>query len=107
MLHAIVLTLVRMVITQRRLLEWDTAAATAARAAGLVARQGPRVFVAEMWAGPAAALTVLLGMLPLRGSALPVALPFLAAWLASPVAAWWLSRPVVPRNLELGGADEE
>src|SRR3989454_5899888 len=107
MVHAIVLTLVRMVITQRRLLEWETAAATAARAAGLLARQGPRVFVAEMWAGPAAALAVLLGVLPLRASALPLALPFLAAWLASPVVACWLSRPVVPRNLELGGEDEE
>ncbi|MEK7329956.1 MAG: DUF3131 domain-containing protein, partial [Candidatus Eisenbacteria bacterium] len=107
MLHAIVLTLVRMVITQRRLLEWETAAATAARAAGLFVRQGPRVFVAEMWAGPAAALAVLLGVLPLRASALPVALPFLAAWLASPVVAWWLSRPVVPRRLALGAGDAE
>jgi len=105
MVHAIVLTLVRMVITQRRLLEWETAAATAARAAGLIAAQGPRAFVAEMWAGPAAALVVLLGVLPLRASALPVALPFLAAWLASPVVAWWLSRPAVPRRLALNGED--
>src|SRR6185295_18122511 len=35
MLHAIVLTVVRLVVTQRRLLEWETAAVTAARAAGL------------------------------------------------------------------------
>jgi cyclic beta-1,2-glucan synthetase len=107
MLHAIVLTLVRMVITQRRLLEWETAAAGAVRAAGLLARGGVRVFIAEMWAGPAAALAVLLGMLPLRSTALPVALPFLALWLASPVAAWWLSRPVVPRRLALGAEDAE
>jgi cellobiose phosphorylase len=107
MLHAILLTLVRLVITQRRLLEWETAAASAARAAGLLARQGVRVFIAEMWAGPAAALAVLLGVLPLRATALPLALPFLALWLASPVAAWWLSRPVVPRNLGLGASDEE
>src|SRR5437867_55164 len=105
MVHAIVLTLVRMVITQRRLLEWETAAATAARAGGLLARQGPRVFVAGMWAGPAAALGVLLGVLPLRASALPLALPFLAAWLASPLVAWWLSRPVVPRRLILSAGD--
>jgi len=105
MLHAIVLTLVRVVITQRRLLEWETAAATAVRAAGLLARQGPRVFVTEMWAGPAAALVVLLGVLPLRASALPVALPFLVAWLASPLIAWWLSRPVVPRRLTPSAED--
>jgi len=107
MAHAIVLTLVRLVITQRRLLEWETAAATAARAAGLLVRQGPRVFVAEMWAGPAAALVVLLGGVPLRAGALPPALPFLAAWLASPLVAWWLSRPVVARRLALGAEDAE
>ncbi|HUJ26573.1 MAG TPA: carbohydrate-binding protein, partial [Myxococcales bacterium] len=83
MVHAIVLTLVRMVITQRRLLEWETAAAGAARAAGLLARQGPRVFAVEMWAGPVAALVVLAGMLPAHRESLPVALPFLLAWLAS------------------------
>jgi len=105
MLHAIVLTLVRMVFTQRRLLEWETAAAGAARATRLLARQGLRLFVAEMWVGPAAALAVLMGVLPLRASALPVALPFVALWLASPVVAWWLSRPVVPRRLVLGEAD--
>jgi cyclic beta-1,2-glucan synthetase len=107
MAHAILLTLVRMVITQRRLLEWEAAAATAARSAGLVARHGPRVFLADMWAGPAAALAVLLGMLPLRAGALPVALPFLAAWLASPLVAWWLSRPVVPRRLAFGAEDAD
>ncbi len=107
MLHAIVLTLVRLLITQRRLLEWETAAATAARAAGLLADQGPRAFLAEMWSGPAAALAVLLGLLPLTRGALPVALPFLAAWAFSPWVAWWLSRPVEPRRQALGPEDTE
>ena len=40
-LHAISLTLVRLVVTKRRLLEWETAATTAARAAGLVGSQRP------------------------------------------------------------------
>ncbi len=106
MLDAILLTLVRLVITQRRLLEWETAAATAARAAGLLGSQGVRVFAAEMWAGPAAALVILLGVAPLRATALPLALPFAGLWLASPLAAWWLSRPVLPRNLDLGVSDE-
>jgi cellobiose phosphorylase len=105
MVRAILLTLVRMVITQRRLLEWETAAAGAVRAARLLARRGMRVFIAEMWAGPAAALLVLLGVLPLRSTALPVALPFLAAWLASPAVAWWLSRPVPARRHLLVAAD--
>ncbi len=105
MLHAIGLTLVRMVLTQRRLLEWETAAASAARGARLLALRGVRLFAAEMWAGPAAALAVLLGLLPTRGAALPVALPFVALWLASPLIAWWLSRPVVPRRFVVGEAD--
>ena len=107
MVHAIALTLVRMVITQRRLLEWETAATTAARAAGLLARQGPRVFAAEMWAGPAAGLLVLFGLLPLHVTSLAVASPFIAAWLASPLVAWWLSRPVVPLRQILGEADAQ
>ena len=53
MLHAIVLTLVRLLITQRRLLEWETAAAASARAAGLIGgRGGLRVFAVEMAASP-------------------------------------------------------
>jgi len=108
MVHAIVLTLVRMLITQRRLLEWETAAATAARAAGLTGGQGRRAFAAEMWAGPVtAAAVLLLGILPLRPGALPAALPFLTAWLASPMVAWWLSRPVVPPLLTIAPADAE
>ena len=105
MLHAIVLTLVRMLITQRRLLEWETAATTAARAAGLLASQGPRVFAVEMWTGPATAVAVFLALVPARLAALPEALPFLAAWFMSPLVAWWLSRPVVPRRLVLGADD--
>ncbi len=104
-LHAIVVTLIRMGVIQRRLLEWETAAATTARAAGSLSRRGPWVFVVEMWAGPAAAVAGLLALLLVRPGALPVALPFLAAWSASPLVAWWLSRPVVPRRLELHAED--
>src|SRR5207237_723765 len=52
MVDAIVLTIVRVVITQRRLLEWETAATAAARSAGLLAQRGPHAFVVRMWAGP-------------------------------------------------------
>ena len=52
MLHAIALTLVRLVFTRRRLLEWETAAATAARVFGPDAR----TFVSAMSASPALAL---------------------------------------------------
>src|SRR5262249_2764506 len=47
-LHAIVLTLVRLTITRRRLLEWETAAAAAARAAGIAGSRALLRFVADM-----------------------------------------------------------
>src|SRR4029453_4347895 len=40
MVHAIGLTLVRLFITQRRLLEWETAAPTSARPAGVTVAEG-------------------------------------------------------------------
>ena len=54
MLHAIALTLVRLVFTRRRLLEWETAAATAARVFG----PDTRTFVTRMSASPALALAI-------------------------------------------------
>ena len=50
--HAIGLTLVRLAVTKRRLLEWETAAAATARAAGLVGRRGLFRFSDEMMASP-------------------------------------------------------
>src|SRR6185503_4983484 len=104
MAHAIVLTLVRVVVTQRRLLEWETAAAVAARAAGLVGKDGVRSFFAQMIASPATVLLLLFVAGPLRPSALPAVAPILALWLVAPFAAYWLSRPVEPEPAEL---DEE
>ena len=57
--HAIVVTLVRLVVTKRKMLEWETAATTAARAAGVVG-QGLRRFVVEMAASPIIAAAVTL-----------------------------------------------
>jgi len=107
MVHAISLTLVRMAITQRRLLEWETAAATAARSTGHSPRRGPIRFVIEMWAAPAIATLALGAIMWLRPAALPIALPFLLAWLISPLVAWWLSRPVVPPRLVLDADDTQ
>ncbi|MEQ1832909.1 MAG: glucoamylase family protein [Candidatus Eisenbacteria bacterium] len=107
MLHAVSLTLVRMVITQRRLLEWETAATSAARSAGLLASQGGRVFAVEMWTGPATAAILMLAMWALRPAAWAFALPFATLWLASPAVAWWLSRPVAAERSALSAADHQ
>ena len=104
MVHAIALTLMRLLFTQRRLLEWETAAAAAARAAGLSARSDILLFIGEMAASPLIALVVLVIVVGARPAALPVAAPILALWFAAPVIAAWLSRPVQPPRQRL---DEE
>ncbi len=106
MVHAIAVTLVRLGITKRRLLEWETAAAQGVRTAGLV-RQGVRPFFAEMAASPIAALGLLALTAAARPGALPLALPFLALWAAAPACAYWLSRPTAPRERELSQEDRD
>jgi cyclic beta-1,2-glucan glucanotransferase len=97
MMHAIILTLVRLVLTQRRLLEWETAASVAARATGLAGGVGLRTFMAEMSSSPLMALGLLATIRMSSREVRLTALPLLTAWLVAPILAYWLSRPVVPR----------
>ncbi len=106
MVHAIALTLVRVVITRRRLLDWETAAAQGARAAGLL-REGIRSFFVEMAASPIAGLGLLAVTIAVRPAALPLALPFIALWTAAPACAYWLSQPMVTRRRELSPEDRD
>ncbi|HEY5907066.1 MAG TPA: DUF3131 domain-containing protein, partial [Vicinamibacteria bacterium] len=94
MLHAIALTLVRLCITQRRLLEWETAAAAARKAAGLGGLTGMRTFVLAMAVSPAIALAASAAVAGTRPDRLATALPFLLLWAAAPGLAYLLSRPV-------------
>ncbi|MEO5656245.1 MAG: glucoamylase family protein, partial [Nitrospiria bacterium] len=105
MLHAIALTLVRVAITQRRLLQWETAAAAAAKAAGLMRGGLVLSFAGAMASSPAIAALIALAISAGRPSSWPVAAPLLALWSAAPFVAYWLSRPVVPRRLSLAGED--
>ena len=100
--HAIGLTLVRLAATQRRLLEWETAAASAARGGH---RDGARAFVRAMVASPIIALLGLVLVAFARPGALPAALPVLALWAVAPFVAHALSKPVPERRLELGPPD--
>ena len=96
MCDAVARTLARLLVTRRRLLEWETAASTEQRLG-----TGLRDFLAGMWgtlALAAASATVLALMRP---SALWAASPFLAGWFLSPVVAFWVSRPKQIRDLSL------
>lgn len=88
-LDAIGRTLVRLLVTRKRLLEWQTSGdserATRADLGG---------FYATMWVAPLIALAVglVLGLTtPLQ---FPLAQPFLAVWLTAPLIAWWISQPI-------------
>ena len=93
MAHAIGLTLVRILFTKRRLLEWETAAAAAARSARLTPAGRLRAFAKAMWVGPAVAVLLLVLTLVTRPTATGVAAPLLSLWFFSPLVAYWLSRP--------------
>ena len=95
MVHAIILTLVRLVITQRRLLEWETAASLAIRFT-VHGRAALRTFLLEMAASPIIAIGILAIVASLNPSGLTVAIPFVTLWVAAPFVAYALSRPVVP-----------
>jgi cyclic beta-1,2-glucan synthetase len=101
--HAIVLTLVRLGLTRRRLLEWETMAATAARGSMLQLR----AFVTGMMASPlmAAGSAALVALT--RPEALAVAAPILLLWLGTPWIAFVLSRPTPRRRAMLSPADQD
>ena len=83
-------------MARRRLLEWETAAATERRLGGDLG-----TFLRILWLSPALALTlfVILCFLPPRR--VLVRPPLLAAWFVSPFVAFWVSKPPPVEEREL------
>jgi cyclic beta-1,2-glucan glucanotransferase len=105
--HAIGLTLVRLVVTRRSLLEWETAATVATRAAGLTGRKALALFASEMASSPIIAVVAGVAVVALNRRALPAAAPFLVLWLVAPLVAYWLSVPVGARVRPLGEGERK
>ena len=88
-LDAVGRTLLRLLVTHKRLLEWQTSSdserTTRADLAG---------FYATMWIAPAVALLSGFLLAWPHASQLPLALPLLAIWLLAPWIAWWISQPI-------------
>ncbi len=103
MVHAISVTLVRLGITKRRLLEWETAASSVHR----VGRPRALVFIRAMAAGPAIAVGAFVLVLVTKPAALPVSVPILLLWAAAPLIALGLSRPTSPRRAVLSERDRD
>ncbi|MGE3509468.1 MAG: glucoamylase family protein [Vicinamibacterales bacterium] len=98
--HAIATALVRLAVTRRRLLEWETMATT-------VARGAPASLTSHMLTGSAGAAVVLALVAWHRPTSLSLAVPVTAAWMAAPWIASRLSRPIVARQTPLTPADRE
>ena len=95
-LDAIVRTLARLLVTHKRLLEWQTSCDTErAKDAGLPG------FYSAMWSAPATAALAGIALAVVPGAPFAAAAPVLALWLAAPWIAWWLSRPIMPAMPEL------
>jgi cyclic beta-1,2-glucan synthetase len=90
-LDAVGRTLWRLLVTRKRLLEWQTSS-EAAR----TARASLTGFYVTMWIAPVVALASALSMAVVQPAQLPLALPILGAWLAAPWIAWWISQPIAP-----------
>jgi cellobiose phosphorylase len=88
-LDAIVRTLVRLLVTHKKLLEWQTSG-DSERAT----RAGLADFYGTMWVAPVLALLsggVLAWWQPAQ---LALAFPLLGLWLVAPWIAWWISQPI-------------
>ncbi len=102
-LHAVVVTLIRLAMPGGRLLEWETADAGAQR----IGDPGVAAFFLQMLASPVIGVAGSLVVGSLRPEALPVAVPILTSWVLAPRLAWALSRPIVVRRAPLLPADRE
>jgi cellobiose phosphorylase len=91
-------TLVRVLVTHKRLLEWRTSSD-----AEQMLRPGLAGFFAAMWMSPAVALACGFLISLLRPAQLPFSLPILGLWLIAPWVAWWISQPIVAPAPELNG----
>ena len=101
-LDAIIRTIVRLNWTKTRLLEWKTSS-DAERGA----RSNLSGFAISMWIAPAVAGMTILLLALWKSNNLVSAIALLLLWLISPIAAWWLSRPLVTRPVRLSRRQQE
>ncbi|MBF0244105.1 MAG: cyclic beta 1-2 glucan synthetase, partial [Planctomycetes bacterium] len=88
-LDAISRTLSRLLVTHKRLLEWQTS-----RESEQTMRFDLLGFYASMWVAPAVAGVMGLFLAVRQPDQLFCALPVLGLWLVAPCIAWWISQPI-------------
>jgi cellobiose phosphorylase len=95
-LDAIGRTLLRLLVTRKRLLEWQTSGD-----AERTARSDLAGFCLTMWIAPFVALLGGSLLAALHPAELPVTLPILGLWLVAPGIAWWISQPIAAETPDL------
>jgi cellobiose phosphorylase len=88
-LDAIGRTLLRLLLTHKRLLEWQTSSDSERTACASLSG-----FYATMWIVPVTATATGLYLAEVQPAQLALALPILGVWLAAPWIAWWISQPI-------------
>jgi cyclic beta-1,2-glucan synthetase len=86
----------RMLVTHRRILEWSSSADSDRHR-----RTDFAAFWQTMWIAPAIAIAAAIHLALLKPAALGAAVPILVLWFASPIIAWWISRPLARRAARL------
>ena len=114
---AIVRTLVRLLITKRHLLEWQTASQVERVTVQTRREVWRRMAPAQVVTAVVAVLVLLVALdrgaaanvaaIPLHLTTLLTALPFLALWALSPMIVHALSAPAIRRELRLGPDERE
>ncbi|HUZ08043.1 MAG TPA: glycosyltransferase family 2 protein, partial [Candidatus Paceibacterota bacterium] len=89
-------TLVRLLVTRKRLLEWQTSGDSER-----TTRADLADFYATMWIAPGIALAAGLFLVLRHPGQLIFALPLLLVWLAAPWIAWWISQPIASATPDL------
>jgi cyclic beta-1,2-glucan synthetase len=97
---AIARTVVRLLFTRRRLLEWRTT-----RDVQQSHRNSLPGFYVSMWVQPAVAAAVSVAMAKWERSVVGISAPITTIWLAAPAVAWWLSLPVTSAAPRLSADD--
>jgi cyclic beta-1,2-glucan glucanotransferase len=100
-LDAIVRTVVRLTITHRRLLQWETAAQSESEA-----QKATAVDAYLKWT-PVVSLLLAVALAIVRPEALPAASPFLVLWALSGVLSQWLNRPLRPGEARISEEDRD
>ncbi len=100
-LDAIVRTLVRLVLTHKRLLEWETAAETELGEE----RRTPVEFCLDLT--PWVSLGLAISLASVCPHSLPEALPFLFAWACSGAMRHWIDSPLPPLRYRLSAEDTQ